>query len=419
MWPRKTLDIGFRDLLRGLVYTILPGRPEEARASGSSHRFNCLSVRSGFDTLLRSLEFPAQSEILFSELTIPDMERIVHTNGLRAVGVGLDSNTWSLDTDLLEKSVTPKTRAIVVAHLFGRRDSLEEISKFAKRHNLLLIEDCAQSFRGPGDNGDSSAEVSMFSFGPIKTHTCLGGGVLHFRNPETASAFERLHQQLPRQPNRKFAKRLLKYALLNCFGNPLLYGMLYRALITLGCDPDLTISGLAKGFGRGDLSSKIRKRPSAALLRLIRSRMSNFTPSRPDQRAALGRELTSLLSPSIQAPADSQSDKDSYWVYPILSVHPESLKVELVKNGFDGTQRSSLVTIPSRVGQRTPGIEFLEQVVYLPLEYNMDHADIQRLAKIVNSHEQFWRHAEQSLSKPTEKSSTVADQSVSSIQIWN
>ena len=389
MWPRKTLDIGFVDLLRGLSFTFTS--PARSENSNLDRRLICLSVRSGFDTLLRSLKFPPGSEILFSELTIPDMGRIASCNDLKPVGVGLDPETWSVDLSLLEDSITSKTRAIVVAHLFGRRDSLREISEIARRHKLLLFEDCAQSFRDKDDAGDYLADVSMFSFGPIKTNTCLAGATFHFRSRQLADTFAQQHEQLPQQSNRSFAKRLIRFSILKCVNRPIAYGILYRAMLLFGCDPDVTISGLARGFQGSDFLNRIRKRPSVALIRLIESRLKSFDRQRLARRSLLGRKLTSLLLPSIQTPAHSGSEADGYWVYPVLSCHPESLKLELVQNGFDATERSSLEVITNDSESRTAGADFLDRVVFLPLENGMSQTDIRRLAEIVNSHEQNWR----------------------------
>ena len=63
---------------------------------------------------------------------------------------------------------------ILVAHLFGSRVDLAPLA----RPGVLLVEDCAQSFRGPGARGDPPADVSLFSFGSIKTATALGGALV-------------------------------------------------------------------------------------------------------------------------------------------------------------------------------------------------------------------------------------------------
>ena len=69
----------------------------------------------------------------------------------------------------IERLVTPATRAVLVAHLFGTRGSLDGVARVAREHGLLLWEDCAQTFDSPTPCGDARADCSMLSFGPIKT----------------------------------------------------------------------------------------------------------------------------------------------------------------------------------------------------------------------------------------------------------
>ena len=66
---------------------------------------------------------------------------------------------------------------ILVAHVFGCRMDLTEVVNFAAKHDLFVVEDCAQVFLADGYLGHPSATVSMFSFGAIKTATALGGAI--------------------------------------------------------------------------------------------------------------------------------------------------------------------------------------------------------------------------------------------------
>ena len=132
----------------------------------------CLSVRSGFDLFLSEQDWPENSEIIFTGLTIPDMPRIASEHQMRPIGVDLDHAKLEPSIAEIRRLVTPQTKAIVVAHLLGGRLPTNEISLIAKEHGLLMIEDFAQSYRGqliPFGN------VAMFSFGTIKTNTALGG----------------------------------------------------------------------------------------------------------------------------------------------------------------------------------------------------------------------------------------------------
>src|SRR5437764_3224007 len=183
--PRLVLDVSVRDLLFALRACLRPRPGSEARVldawNGRDECLVCLSVRSGLDLLLQALELETGDEVALSAVTHPDIARIVEAHGLRALPVDLDLDTLAPRPDLLEHAVTLRTRMLVVAHLFGTRVDLAPLRDAARRHGLLLVEDCAQSFRGPGDAGDPLADVSLFSFGAIKTASAVAGAIIRVR----------------------------------------------------------------------------------------------------------------------------------------------------------------------------------------------------------------------------------------------
>ncbi|MCA9062698.1 MAG: DegT/DnrJ/EryC1/StrS aminotransferase family protein, partial [Planctomycetaceae bacterium] len=153
MWSRKRIDITWTSLFAACWSTFVPpggsqaGRRAESALS-ETDAIACLSVRSGFDLLLTERQFPAGSEILMSAITIPDMPRIVASHGLVAVPVDICPSTMSVDCERIRSHITPETKAIVVAHLFGTIPDLDPVAALARQHNLLLIEDCAQALDG-------------------------------------------------------------------------------------------------------------------------------------------------------------------------------------------------------------------------------------------------------------------------------
>ena len=387
MWPRKTIDIGYTDLFRGLGYTVLARQEDDDRFDSDDANFVCLSVRSGFDTLLGTVNFDPGSEVLFSELNIPDMERITRANGFVPVSVALNDYSWAVDGKAIEANLTPQTKMIVVSHLFGRRDCIREISAIAQRHNILLVEDCAQSFRHPCSFGDTTTDISMYSFGPIKTCSCLGGAILRINNPALAKKFATAHLQLARQTNIEFAKRIGKYIFLKIFEQPFVFKLFYRSIEKFGRDPDAVIANLARGFSSSDFFKRIRRRPSTSLKALLTHRLENYDFDMLHHRAELGHQLSGLLSPSIPLPGCSGHVSDHYWVFPILSRNPTELVRRLIGHGFDATQKNSLSVLGNSKPIKTAGNEFLQQVVFLPLDNRMDQQTLRLLARVVNDHE--------------------------------
>ena len=132
--------------------------------------------------LLAALGLPPKSEVLVSAVTIEGMVWIIQGHDLLPVPIDLEMRRMAPTLESLRRAITPATRAIVVAHLFGSLIPLDGIIEVAKRHGLLVIEDCAQAFDGGRYKGNPHADVSMFSFGPIKSATALGGGLLRVRD---------------------------------------------------------------------------------------------------------------------------------------------------------------------------------------------------------------------------------------------
>src|SRR5262249_9246038 len=154
MYAPKRLDIGWSDLATGLLGGVTGGDRRtltarlEARWSPAGDALACLSGRTGLHLHLRAQNLPRGRDRAGSAITIPHMIRIIEDHGLIAVPVDLDIPTLAVRREALARAITPATRAILVAHLFGSRMRLEPIIAFARSHGLLVIEDCAQAYTG-------------------------------------------------------------------------------------------------------------------------------------------------------------------------------------------------------------------------------------------------------------------------------
>ena len=209
MWARKRIDIGWRDLLAAAGYALFPGSRATAQQSaertwpGSDDVIACLSVRSGLDLMLGQLGLPAGSEVLVSAVTIEDMVTILRHHGLVAVPIDVNPTDMSPSFKDVDRAITPRTKAMLIAHLFGTRLPLQPFAGKAQEHGLLLWEDCAQAFDGRYA-GHPEADAVMFSFGPIKTATALGGGLLRVRDRELLTRMRSAQETWPLSNSRSF-----------------------------------------------------------------------------------------------------------------------------------------------------------------------------------------------------------------------
>ena len=144
------------------------------------------------------------------------MAFIAKQHGLGVIPCDIDLDTLGPRLDLLEELVTSRTVAILVAHIFGRWFDMAPVVAIAERHHLRLIEDCAEGFCGFEFLGDPRADLVLFSFGPIKFYTALGGGVAKVRDRTVFTAMEKLHDAYEVQSSDIYLGKLLKCALVFC-----------------------------------------------------------------------------------------------------------------------------------------------------------------------------------------------------------
>ncbi len=394
MWARKRIDIRWSDLASAACWSFLPGdcegisdRIEKLWSSGGD-AIVCLSVRSGFDLLLAELDFAEGDEILFSAITIADMYKIAEAHGLVPVPIDLDIDSLAIDADRVKAAITPRTRAIVAAHLFGGRMSLEQLRAIADEHELLLIEDCAQAFDGINDARSELADVSMFSFGTIKTTSALGGGILQVRNRELLERMRNRQQTYPLQPRGEFLSRVVKYAGLKGISGCLMFGLVVRASKLFGKDYNRMLNQAIRGFSQAEFFALIRRQPSITLLRLLLRRMRTLDVGRIQRRADRGDLLLGAFSDDVEVVGRS-SLRNCYWVFGLLADDPPQLIGELAKHGFDATQGGAMTVVPAPSDRpesaATNAALMLEKLVVLPLYPEMPRVVIQRMADVVKS----------------------------------
>jgi dTDP-4-amino-4,6-dideoxygalactose transaminase len=138
----------------------------------------CVGVANGLDALilsLRALNFERGSEVIVPSNTyIATILSILHCD-LKPVLVEPDIRTYNIDPQKIEAAITPKTKAIMIVHLYGKSCEMDTIAALAKKHSLTLIEDCAQS-HGAKFKGKMTGTfgIGAFSFYPTKNLGALG-----------------------------------------------------------------------------------------------------------------------------------------------------------------------------------------------------------------------------------------------------
>ena len=119
-------------------------------------------------------------EVLMSASTNIATALAAYQNGAIPVPVDSEDATWNLDLDLIESLITPSTKAIIPVHLFGHPVDMERLCEIARRHDLVVIEDCAESHGATyrGTMTGSFGDMGCFSFYANKIITTGEGGMV-------------------------------------------------------------------------------------------------------------------------------------------------------------------------------------------------------------------------------------------------
>lgn len=280
MIPRGKLDLSFSATFAGIGYCLAgyfrknklaPEFPEE------QDRMVTLSVRTGLDLVLTALNYPPGTEILVSDINIPDMFQIIRAHQLVPVPLSVKKDTLSIDPEAFKAAINPASKMLLLSHLFGSVMDMEAIIPIAKAHQILVIEDAAQAFMGNME-GHPETDVQLYSFGLIKTNTALSGAVVKIKDPSLYLKVWSLNEDLPRQKTSIYLKKLLKVLFMQLLTTPICYTLFYHLITKTGRDFDEALAGFTRGFPGQNVLKKIRFRPCIANHQLLERKWNNFSP---------------------------------------------------------------------------------------------------------------------------------------------
>ena len=164
---------------------------EFAKYTGAKY---CVGLASGLDALwiaFRVLNIGKGDEVIVQGNTYIASVMGVTMNDATPVFVEPDEH-FGMNPDLIEEKITEKTKAILVTHLYGMASQMDKITAICKKHNLKLVEDCAQS-HGACFNGQMTGtfgDVGCFSFYPSKNLGAFGeGGAVVVNDEQLAKDF--------------------------------------------------------------------------------------------------------------------------------------------------------------------------------------------------------------------------------------
>jgi perosamine synthetase len=215
--------------------------------------------------------------------------------------------------------------------LFGALAQIDQIAAVCRERGWLLLEDCAQAF-GLGYQGHKYSDLTLFSFGPLKTATALGGGLAIVHDSDTLEKMAAIQASYPRQPRTAFVKRLARYALLRAVSHRNLYACAYHLLRLLGRDPSEVMRGLTKSFTGTFKIERFRGLLAYPQIAFLKRRIASLTVDRARRRGEVGQRLGQALDGVRRFGASGLNH--THWIFPVTVADPESVIKALAGEGI-------------------------------------------------------------------------------------
>lgn len=179
---------------------------EYASFTGSKYSVSCSSGTAALHLALLALGIGNNDEVIVPDFTMAACGFAVSYVGAIPVFVDCD-NTLNIDTSLIESKITPKTKAIMAVHIYGRLCNMEEIIRIADKYNLFIIEDACEA---QGAVYDSRATITCYSFYKNKIIHAEEGGICTTNDSDLAERMNYL-KNMAFSPNHDYFHKEIGY----------------------------------------------------------------------------------------------------------------------------------------------------------------------------------------------------------------
>lgn len=192
---KQTVDSSIQEVLDTTTYINGPKvhafQKELETYLGVKHVIPCANGTDALQIAMMGLGLQPGDEVITADFTFAATVEVIGLLQLTPVLVDVEIDTMNISIEAIEKAITPKTKAIVPVHLFGRAANMEAIMDLAEKHNLYVIEDNAQAIGAYYTFQDGSKKrlgaighVGATSFFPSKNLGCYGDGGAIFTNDD-------------------------------------------------------------------------------------------------------------------------------------------------------------------------------------------------------------------------------------------
>lgn len=297
---------------------------------GVKHAFAFESGRTCLYSIMKALKLQQDDEVLVQSYTCVAVPEPILWAGLKPVYVDIDTKTLNMSSDDFEKKITAKSKAVIIQHTFGNPSGMRKILDLAKKHGLIVIEDCAHALGAEYESKKvgTFGDFSFFSFGRDKVISSVFGGMVIVNNEKYLSAVADFQENNCTLPKSKWTVQQLLHPVIFAIAKPL-YGFfsIGKIIVELSKRLSLTSKAVYSEEKQGEKPQFIQKRLPNALALLALHQFEKLQKYN-DHRVALAHYYdTALDSKNIERldTAHPKNGKNIFLRYTILVKDPASI----------------------------------------------------------------------------------------------
>ena len=349
--------------------------------------------RMAFYYILRALELPPGSEIIFPAVTFWVVPEIARSAGLKPVFVDVDSRTFNIDPGLIKAAITENTRVIVPTHLYGQPCEMGKLMRIADNHELIVIEDCAQAAGGRyrGRRVGTFGQASFFSLQMLKGINTYGGGMALTNDAAIAANVRRQADEESPPTAAELARRFATGVVARSLVSPKgfgWWGVPLGAAASLVTDHDFSKYFWEKIRPLDQFPKSYRRRYSniQAILGLrALAKLDEFNERSRAHAESYSQGLSNCSS--IQTPLVTDDAEHVYYQYCIYVSDPARARRRAIWRGvdFETTHVDVCSALPlfKEFASVCPQAEQTAAALQLPVYARLRNSDVQRVLRTV------------------------------------
>ncbi|MEO5329876.1 MAG: DegT/DnrJ/EryC1/StrS family aminotransferase [Magnetococcus sp. THC-1_WYH] len=233
--PRTRIYLKLPEILSGLAEVLSGTGMGEAKVAAFEQAFAEMMgvgeavaqpyARIALHHLVQALSLPAGSEIIMTPITIHDIVNVLLVAGLKPIFVDINPQTYQMDPERLTQAITPKTRAVLVTHLFGLATDMDSIQSICQQHGLVLLEDGSHAYNAAwkGKKLGTFGDAGFFSLSSLKAVSTGYGGMVIAKDAAVLARVRNQSAQLPVVAKGHMGGILIRNLIVNLATHPTLF----------------------------------------------------------------------------------------------------------------------------------------------------------------------------------------------------